>query len=174
MTTRRAVLTLLLTALSVTACTTTHRQTEVRQEKPEEKEDKTLEKAGDIATQPARDVGVAKTKIPPVLGEAAKNPYAPPSGRKCAAILADMAALNDALGPDFGADEEENENRAGKIAEAAGQMVVNSLIPFRGLVREISGAGPAERRLQAAIGAGLARRGYLRGLATARRCKMPE
>ncbi len=175
MNTRGAILILLFTGLATTACATTHQQTEVRQEKPvEEKEDKTLEKAGDIATQPARDVGVAKTKIPPVLSEAAKNPYAPPSGRKCAAILADMAALNEALGPDFGADEEENENRAGKLAEAAGQMVVNSLIPFRGLVREISGAGPAERRLQAAIGAGLARRGYLRGLATQRRCKLPE
>lgn len=140
----------------------------------EEKGDETLKKAGEIASQPARDVGVARTKIPPVLSEAAKNPYAPPSGRRCAAILADMAALNEALGPDFGADEEENENRAGKIAEAAGQMVVNSLIPFRGLVREITGAGPAERRLHAAIGAGLARRGYLRGLASARRCKIAE
>ena len=140
----------------------------------EKQDDETLKKAGDIATQPARDVGVAKTKIPPVLSEAAKNPYAPPSGHKCAAILADMQVLNEALGPDFGADEKENENRAGKIAEAAGQMVVNSLIPFRGLVREITGAAPAERRLRTAISAGLARRGYLRGLATARRCKIPE
>ncbi len=41
---------------------------------------------------------------------------------------------------------------------------MNSLIPFRGLVREVSGAGPAERRLNAAIDAGIARRGFLRGL----------
>ncbi|MGE4430053.1 MAG: hypothetical protein AB7E05_04825 [Sphingobium sp.] len=147
-------------------------QEEPKTDAPEDK-DKTLDKAGNIASQPARDVGIAKTKIPPVLTEAVKNPYAPPSGRKCAAIIADMTALNDALGPDFGDSEEENENRAGKIAEAGGKMIVNSLIPFRGLVREVTGAAPAERRLQAAIGAGLARRGYLRGLATARNCKMP-
>lgn len=134
----------------------------------------TLERAGDIASQPARDVGVAKTKIPSVLLAAAENPYAPPSGRGCAAIRADMAALNEALGPDFGADEQENESRAGKIAEAGGKMVVNSLIPFRGLVREVTGAAPAERRLQAAIGAGIARRGYLRGLGTARKCPLPD
>ncbi|RKF20833.1 hypothetical protein D6851_11710 [Altericroceibacterium spongiae] len=140
----------------------------------EVQDDETLKKAGDIATQPARDVGVSKTKIPPVLTKAAKNPYAPPSGRKCSAMIADMRTLNEALGPDFSDDEKENEDRAGKIAEAAGQMVVNSLIPFRGLVREISGAASAERRLQAAIGAGVARRGYLRGLATARGCKIPE
>lgn len=143
------------------------------EEKDDKKEDKTLDTAGDIASQPARDIGVAKTKIPPVLTEAVKNPYAAPSGRKCSAIIADMAVLNEALGPDFSANEEENENKVGKIAEAGGRAVVNSLIPFRGLVREVTGAAPAERRLQAAVGAGLARRGYLRGMATTRGCKIP-
>lgn len=181
MTGYRVTLALIFTMLG--ACNTTKQQRPETLERPgepensqkqEREEDGTLQRAGTIATQPARDMGVAKTKIPPVLSEAAKNPYAPPGGSKCPAILDDMEALNEALGPDFGADAEENENRAGKIAEAAGQMVVNSLIPFRGLVREITGAAPAERRLQAAIGAGLARRGYLRGLAVARRCKIPD
>ena len=53
-----------------------------------------------------------------------------------------------------------------------GRTVVNSLIPFRGLVREISGAAPAERRLNAAIQASFARRGFLRGVATGRGCKL--
>jgi hypothetical protein len=39
-------------------------------------------------------------------------------------------------------------------------------------VREISGAAPAERRLQAAVTAGVARRGYLRGQAAAKGCKI--
>lgn len=173
---QRVIAALLLMALPtpVWSAKAAQDQPATAENEPERKDDGTLKKAGDIATQPARDVGVAKTKIPPVLSEAAKNPYAPPSGRKCSAILADMAALNEALGPDFSADEKENENRAGKIAEAAGQMVVNSLIPFRGLVREVTGAAPAERRLRTAIGAGLARRGYLRGLATARHCPIPQ
>jgi len=140
----------------------------------EGKKDDTLKKAEGIATQPVRDVGLSKKKIPPVLTEAVKNPYAPPAGRKCGAMTAELAELNDALGPDFGESVTDNENRAGKIAEAGGQMIINSLIPFRGLVREISGAAPSERRLQAAISAGIARRGYLRGLASARHCKLPE
>lgn len=144
-------------------------------EKREEgKKDDTLKKAEGIATQPVRDVGISKKKIPPVLTEAVKGPYAPPSGRKCTGITSELAELNEALGPDFGQSVEENENRAGKIAEAGGQMIINSLIPFRGVVREISGAAPAERRLQAAISAGIARRGYLHGLASARHCKLPE
>jgi hypothetical protein len=49
--------------------------------------------------------------------------------------------------------------------------VVNALIPFRGIVREITGAAPAQRRLNAAIDAGYARRGFLRGLHYARHCR---
>lgn len=141
-------------------------------DREERREDGTMRRAGEIVTQPARDVGISRTRVPPVLEQAAQAPYAPPSGRKCRAVLADLAELNVALGPDFDAPPGK-ENRAGKIAEAGGQTIVNSLIPFRGLVRELSGAAPAERRLEAAISAGIARRGYLRGLATARRCKMP-
>ena len=61
-------------------------------------------------------------------------------------------------------------NIADDLAEAGGKTIVNTIIPFRGLVREISGAAPAERRLAAAIDAGFARRGFLRGTALARRC----
>jgi hypothetical protein len=60
----------------------------------------------------------------------------------------------------------------GKLAEAGGKSVVNAIIPFRGLVRELSGAGPAQRRLEADIQAGYARRGFLRGVATARKCRL--
>lgn len=136
------------------------------------KTDGTLQKAGDIATQPGRDVGLDKRDIPQVLQDAVEKPYGPPSSHTCKGMNADMAQLNAVLGEDFAEGRELNENRTGKIAEAVGKTVVNSLIPFRGLVREISGAAPAERRLEAAVTAGIARRGYLRGLATAKGCKI--
>lgn len=139
------------------------------QEEP--KKEGTLQKAGNIATQPARDVGIDKKEIPLVLQKAVEAPYAMPANAKCAGINASIKELNGVLGPDFGTGTENNENRTGKIMEATGQAIVNSLIPFRGLVREVSGAGPAERRLNAAISTGLARRGFLRGLAKAKGCK---
>jgi len=143
-------------------------------QKPQKKTEKnTLDKAGSIATQPVRDVGVNKKEIPPVLEKAAQSAYALPKSRKCSALSAELIQLNAVLGPDYAdAEEQKKENRAGKLAEAGGKMVVNSLIPFRGLVREISGAAPAKRRMQSAIAAGLARRGFLRGLAKARRCRI--
>jgi hypothetical protein len=49
--------------------------------------------------------------------------------------------------------------------------VVNSIIPFRGVVRELSGSAEADRRLQAATDAGIARRGFLRGVQRIRGCR---
>ncbi|HAF41296.1 MAG TPA: hypothetical protein DCG90_05940 [Sphingobium sp.] len=139
------------------------------QDKPR---DETLDKAGKIATQPARDIGIDKDEIPPVLLKAVDNPYAAPASRTCKGLNGALGELNAVLGEDFTIGRQANENRTGKIAEAVGKTIVNSLIPFRGLVREISGAAPAERRLQAAVTAGIARRGYLRGLASAKGCKI--
>jgi hypothetical protein len=137
-------------------------------------DDKTMKKAGEIASQPAKDVGITKTKIPEILAQAVSQPYANPAGgRTCKALLASISELNDVLGADFGTSSASNENKFGKLAAAGGEAVVNSLIPFRGLVREVSGAAPAERRLDAAVNAGLARRGYLRGLAVSKGCKLP-
>lgn len=140
-------------------------------------QDRDVEKGGKpseverVATQPARDVGIARTSIDPMLQEALKAPYAPAGDGRCAAINADLAKLNSALGPDFDDNAKANEDKAERLALAGGEMLVNTLIPFRGLVREISGAAPAERRKASAISAGIARRGYLRGLAQMRKCK---
>lgn len=136
----------------------------------EKPRDDTMRKAGTIATQPARDIGIDKEEIPPVLLKAVENPYAAPPSRTCKGLTASLGELNGVLGEDFTVGAKANENRTGKIAEAVGKTIVNSLIPFRGLVREISGAAPQERRLQAAVTAGVARRGYLRGMAATRGC----
>ncbi|MCE7795742.1 hypothetical protein LWE61_04125 [Sphingobium sufflavum] len=134
-------------------------------------EDGTVKRAGEIATQPVRDVGLSKKKIPPILESASAAPYARPAG-KCAAISAELARLNDALGPDFGQPKKKKGSTGGNLAAAGGEMVVNTFIPFRGLVREVSGAAAADRRLQAAVNAGIARRGYLRGVADIRGCRI--
>lgn len=136
----------------------------------EKPRDDTMRKAGTIATQPARDIGIDKEEIPPVLLKAVENPYAAPPSRTCKGLIASLGELNAVLGEDFTVGAKANENRTGKIAEAVGKTIVNSLIPFRGLVREISGAAPQERRLQAAVTAGVARRGYLRGMAATKGC----
>ncbi len=127
--------------------------------------------AGHIATQPVRDVGIAKAEIDPVLAIAVANPYSLQGLKRCDDLGAALLALNKVLGPDFTGGYPNKENRVGRLAAAGGKTVVNSILPFRGLVREVSGAAPAERRRNAAIDVGYARRGFLRGVYETRRCK---
>jgi hypothetical protein len=106
-----------------------------------------------------------------VLEAARANPYGLGNTRSCAGISRALRDLDSALGPDLDAPQTRQGSRAGQIAEAGGRAVVNTIIPFRGVVREISGSAGADRRMQAAVDAGLARRGFLRGLAQARGCR---
>lgn len=132
----------------------------------------TRDRAARIATQPARDLGLQRTTIPPVLDRASANPYSLTGLGTCASLLGAIVELNEALGPDLDAPPAPAQtSRRQQVAEAGGRAAVESVIPFRGLVREVSGSAAAERRLRAAIDAGLARRGFLRGLASARNCR---
>lgn len=129
------------------------------------------ERAERIATEPARDVGLQRPTIPPVLEAARAGPYSLAGTRNCVSIGRELRDLDGALGADFDAPPERQGSRAGRIAEAGGRAVVNTIIPFRGVVRELSGSAEADRRMQAAVDAGIARRGFLRGLAQTRGCR---
>ena len=128
-------------------------------------EDKSAEH---IVTQPVRDIGLAKDKIPPILEAAIASPYGLRSSR-CKAVVAELVQLNEALGRDFDSPVVKGD-KASQIASAGGEALVGMLIPFRGLVREVTGAASAERRRIAAINAGIARRGVLRGIAKDHGC----
>jgi len=127
-----------------------------------------LQKAGDIAKQPGRDVGVVRTKIPPLLEAAARNPYGLSDVRRCDQIADAVDELDAVLGPDFVAGSPVRQKRKFKVT---GDTVAGLIVPFRGIVREVSGAASAQRDLNRAISAGMARRGFLRGVYLTRRCK---
>jgi hypothetical protein len=128
-------------------------------------------KSVEIGTQPARDVGVMKREIPPILDKAREDPYSLKGLKTCKQLAAEVTDLNLVLGPDYKVGNEVRENKAGKLAEAGGKSVINAIIPFRGVVRELTGAAPADRRLNAALDAGYARRGFLRGVHAKQGCK---
>jgi hypothetical protein len=132
----------------------------------------TRKQAVEIGSQPARDLGMSNREIPPVLEQALADPYGLKGLRTCAQLAGAARALNEVLGPDYEAGGEYRENRAGKLAAAGGKSVINSFIPFRSLVREITGAAPADRHMNAVVDAGLARRGFLRGVQYKQRCKI--
>ena len=138
---------------------------------PNQDRGSTGDRARRIATQPARDLGIQRTTIPPVLARANADPYGLAGLGSCARLSAAIVELNNVLGPDLDAEiSGRRSSRAGQAAEAGGRALVDSVIPFRGVVREVSGSAGADRRLRAAVDAGLARRGFLRGVHRTRRC----
>jgi hypothetical protein len=129
-------------------------------------------------TAPLRDLNVEKTKIPDVLLTALTDPYSrPPTKWKCPQLNALIAPLDEALGPDIdgtpaGADESLMD-RGSKTALGLGADLASGLIPFRGVVRRVSGAEAHDRLVQSAIIAGNVRRAYLKGLGESRGCPPP-
>ncbi len=74
------------------------------------------------------------------------------------------------LGEDY--DITEGRKSGLSIGKAA-KSVVGSFIPFRGVVREVSGAAGNERDARAAVMGGMVRRSYLKGLGEGRGCDYP-
>lgn len=131
----------------------------------------TRKKASEIGAQPARDIGASKREIPPVLQRAYADPYNVIRTKDCRFLLREISALNEIIGDDYNSQNEYSESKVGKFAEAGGKTIVNSIIPFRGVIREVTGAAPDDRRMSAAVDAGLARRGFLRGISYKQGCR---
>ncbi|PLK25078.1 hypothetical protein C0V72_02925 [Porphyrobacter sp. TH134] len=125
----------------------------------------------EVAKTPLRDLNIDGRDIPEVLLAAERNPYNAAGLAKCSAIVTQIAALDEVLGADYdiaGAKDTDRLNE-GRI----GQSVVGSIIPFRGIVREVTGAAGNERKLRAAYTAGMARRAFLKGLGMGKSCAYP-
>ena len=126
--------------------------------------------AKDVALTPAGDLNLRKERIPALLVAAQDRPYGLDGLAECPALIGAIAEFDAVLGPDLDQPQEsKGKLTAGRVAQAA----VTAFIPFRGLIREVSGANGHDRKLQAAIDAGLARRGFLKGYAQARGCDAP-
>lgn len=129
------------------------------------------------ATTPLRDLNVIKTQIPDILLDALNNPYArPPRNWKCPALAAMVRPLDAALGPDIDRLPPGDENlmdRGRQTALGVAGDLAGGAIPFRGVVRKLSGAEGHDRLMQSAIIAGNVRRAYLKGLGEAKGCTPP-
>ncbi|MCT2400690.1 hypothetical protein [Novosphingobium mangrovi (ex Huang et al. 2023)] len=127
--------------------------------------------AMDVAKTPVTDLNVGRDgEIPPVLTAAVADPYTLTGLRKCSQLASAIGGLDEVLGPDIDLPQEERDRiSSGRVAK----WVVSSFIPFRGLIREVSGANAQDKKVNAAIQAGVARRGFLKGVGAARGCKYP-
>ena len=141
-----------------------------------------LDSQGDlqsIVTQPFNDFNLVRTEIPEKLQSLADAPYAAAGPQTCEGIAAEISELDGLLGPDMevqgGASRQPIVGMASaeKTARGAARSAASSWIPFRGFVRELTGAERHSRAVKEAVLAGLLRRAYLKGSRESLRCPIP-
>lgn len=158
------LLTLSVVCLAMAACTT----------KPPANG---IEKA---AMTPLNDLNLARSEIPPLLSQANAAPYKLPTDVSCAALSTEISELDEVLGPDVDTPEESDSSKTSltekgskQVSGAAMGALQNtgeSVVPFRGWVRKLTGAERHSRKVNAAIMAGNLRRGFLKGIRAAQPC----
>ncbi|HEY1393667.1 MAG TPA: hypothetical protein VFV25_09840 [Methylibium sp.] len=141
----------------------------------------TTSQVGQAVTTPLADLNLVKAEIPPVLIAAKKGPYGPPADRSCAALGAEIQALDAVLGADLDQPPtptrpsliERGTDTAGDAAVGAVRGFAEGVVPFRGWVRKLTGAERYSKEVSAAIAAGGIRRAFLKGLGAAAGCPAP-
>ncbi|WP_371432884.1 hypothetical protein [Novosphingobium sp.] len=130
--------------------------------------------AGDVVTKPLSDMNLKKEDIPPILLNARDKPYDLTGLRRCSDLQGEVRRLDAVLGDDIDVVEEKTagEKRGNTVGSLA-KSVVGSLIPFGGIIREISGANENQRQWQVALYAGSVRRAFIKGVGQQRGCRYP-
>ena len=133
------------------------------------REDTTLKETANSVTEPFDG-----KEVPEKLAAIQADPYALDGLGKCAAIIREVTELTAVLGPDV--NERVDKSLAKKREETAGRVagtIAGSVIPFGGLIGEVTGANAERRRYALAVYAGTVRRGFLKGVGLQRGCKAP-
>ena len=140
----------------------------------------------DAATGTLEDLNIKKKEIPPLLQALLENPYAPPKPMECQSIRKEMAQLDALLGQSpaykkHGSgimtasldnveipDTDELVDTGKEMAHDGLMGFIRSqteILPFRSIIRAITGADQHAKDVALAYQIGQLRRAYLRGLA---------
>ena len=136
-------------------------------------------RVGDAAVTPLSDLNLVKAEIPPLLQQIQSQPYQIPQAYTCESLTLDIADLDAVLGADLDAPAsddkpglvERGSNEAQDAAIGAFQRTTESVVPFRGWIRKLTGAERRSRKVAAAIAAGMSRRSFMKGLKASLNCK---
>ncbi|MDZ3831788.1 MAG: hypothetical protein U0S50_08230 [Sphingopyxis sp.] len=132
-------------------------------------EESTIKDAANSVTEPFDG-----KEVPEKLRAILDDPYSLAGLGKCAAIIREVEELNAVLGPDVNerVDKSLAKKREATAARLAGNFA-GSVIPFGGLVGEVTGANAERRRYAVAVYVGTVRRGFLKGVGLERGCRSP-
>lgn len=149
---------------------------------------------GDAAMSPLEDLNLRRDVIPAELAKL-QTPYDPVGDVSCAGLAREVRVLDTYLDIDEDVklarqrakeleEEQEEEERSRlaniDIAEEASDFALGTvaseargLIPFRGLVRQVSGAKGHAARVEEAFNKAYLRRAFLKGMGLSKGCSYP-
>lgn len=139
---------------------------------------------GDAALSPLEDLNLRKDEIPAFFATF-RTPYDPILVQDCSVIATEVQTLDTLLQTDIDVQLEKllreiEEDEDGKLASDASGFALDmvasearGLIPFRGIIRQASGASAHEKKREAAYQKAYLRRAYLKGLGQGLGCDYP-
>lgn len=152
-------LVVVLLAVGLTGCATAGQRSTAQ---------RSAERGAAVVEQPFRDLSLIRQTTPEILTAAAAAPYAFEPPADCKVLGDELAALDLALPRDLDAPREKG---PGFAEDAALSALAGAFgLPFRGMVRKVSGAERRDRDHARAVLAGMVRRGFLKGVARTSGC----
>ena len=129
---------------------------------------------GEVMLTPLSDINLRKQRIPEKLASL-QTPYDTVTDQSCQGLITEIVALDNILGPDMDSAKYEDRDAKGKrkmreMALDVAEAGVGSFVPFRSVVRAATGAKLHENEIEREYRKGVARRSYLRGLASSQEC----
>ncbi|HLZ74499.1 hypothetical protein [Phenylobacterium sp.] len=120
--------------------------------------------AAQVTPGSQQGLGLTGADIPPILKAVEADPYRYPAEPACESIPQEILALDQVLGPDVDGEKAKSSKVHMALNYARG------MIPYHGYVRFLTRADAKDKALRDAATAGVARRGFLRGLEAHLRC----
>lgn len=121
---------------------------------------------------PLHDFNMVRKDIPMVLQQSLENPFKlePPQEWTCDNSAARLDELDNVLGPDNQAPDKGLSKEVSKFVRNQISDFATGWLPFRGMVRRVTGSAAHDEKVAASWRAGERQRAYLYGWREAREC----
>lgn len=134
---------------------------------------------GEAALSPLEDVNLKRAKIPEKFKQI-KNPYLVAVETPCETIAEEVLELDALLGRDWDIPPPDKKGLSDRAADGASTAFLDTvasgasgLIPYRGIVRTLTGANSHATKVRKAYERGSHRRTFLKGIGLAKGCEYP-
>ena len=128
---------------------------------------------------PLEDVNLKRDKIPETF-KTIKNPYKVDAELTCAQIATEVTRLDAELGRDWDVPPPDKKGLDERAADGASTAFLDTvassasgLIPYRGIVRTVTGANSHATKVRKAYERGSHRRTFLKGMGLIKGCPYP-